>query len=453
MKKIFIGMLSASVCVAAGLAGCTPDGKADNPNFQGEPTSVDLVLRLTPNASTGGQTRATSDPNGTDAEAAPHTFDVFIYTGAGEYLDHKTFTADQFAQGAATTSADVWTANAPISTTTGAKNFLVGVNLPTAAASSLERETMSAAYNITQTIERADITTAVPAGGIPMFSKAPVAVTLVAEPASNKFTAEVVRIVAKVTVEKSVDPVMEQAGVDGTLGQMLWTINNQNTKYFLIQGQPSTYVDPNWSLSQYAASDYPDAATAPVNDAEWKNVQDGPQTKDNYLSMYALENTANEKVQKQLTRVTVRATFIPEEWVATGGFDTNTKVLTRSANGTATPVTFYTVTPSAGEGTEYFQSQADAQSYATYKNTGPSQPVTYTDGWCYWNIFLNKANRGDVYRNDIYRCKITRVVAPGNNSPAMTDPNAQAQTETSITADVDIMFWNAPVTDNYELVP
>jgi hypothetical protein len=103
-----------------------------------------------------------------------------------------------------------------------------------------------------------------------------------------------------------------------------------------------------------------------------------------------------------------------------------------------------------GADTEYFENQTDADNYATDKGATVS---TFTGGYCYWNVFLNKSFRGDVYRNDFYKLNIKRVVAPGQNTPALKEPNAQPTTDTSVTADVDILYWNTPVQDDVDLIP
>jgi hypothetical protein len=435
-------ILLTSIVVGAMVFGsCTRN--ESNKIAEGATTTAELKLHFRPNElpAAAQDTRATSDPNGTTAEAEIKTADVFIYTDAGAYLSHTHLTASQFTQLTSTATADVWETTTPIPTTTGARTFLVGVNLPTAAATSLENKTLTAASTTIQTIARADITT-LPAGGIPMFSEKTVTATMQTNSTLNKVTVNVKRIVAKVTVERST--AMTQEGTPGTLGTLEWVINNQNSKYYLMQGTPTTYPDPNWTAASYLASDFADAA-----DSEYVAVNNGPQSPvSNYTARYAVENTSDQKTKKELTRVTVRATFIPAQWVTS--YTQGSGTVTRTTNSNTTPTTFYTVTPSLGADTEYFQNQTDANNYATDKGSTAS---TFTGGYCYWNVFLNKARTGEVLRNDFYKLNITRVVAPGNNSPALTDPNNQPSTDTSVTADVDVLYWNAPVQDNVDLVP
>jgi hypothetical protein len=437
-------MLSASVCAVA-LGACTQDRSSNTPGVpEGNDTSLELSMQFRTNANTEAeQTRATADPNATEPEASVRTVDVFIYTGAGDYLSHVNLQASAFTQVTPATApnADTWRTSTPIATTTGNKNFLVGVNLPSAAASSLENQTLTAATTVVQTIARTAIANAT--NGLPMFSLSPVAATMQLDATQNRVTLPVKRIVAKVTVER--DPAMTQGGTTGALGQLTWAINNQNSKYFLQQGSPSAYADPNWTAASYLAADF-SAATAP---GDYVAVNNGPQSPvSNYNALYALENTSEQKTTKELTRVTVRATFVPAQWVTT--YTSGSGTVTHEANPNSTPVTFYAVTPAVGQSVEYFQNLADATAFATDKGTTVN---TYTDGLCYWNIFMNKAGRGDVIRNDYYKCNITRIVAPGQPTDELTLPNSPVATDTSITVDVDMLFWNTPVQDSYELVP
>jgi hypothetical protein len=444
MKKTVQGMFLASALsiLAAGLWGCAQD-KTNNPVDPGDPTTLALRLRFAPPASSEPATRDTDDPNATADEAKLVTADVFIYTGAGDFLSRTRLEAAEFTQPAGT--YDIWETSTPIPTTTGAKIFYVGVNLPETAAASLVNQSMSAAANTVQTlISRGDINIG---AGLPMFSTASVAATMAAAPTVNTITANVQRIVAKVTVESDAD--MQQEGTRGLLGDLTWAINNQNLKYFLVQGTAPVNADPNWTAASYLLSDFSQAA-APT---DYVAVNEGPVSDvTTYNAQYAVENTSDQKTMKELTRVTVSATFIPDEWVTsyvagsgTTTPETNPNVALNNA------VTFYTVTPGVGLATQYFANQADAAAYSTDKGSAPVS--TYTDGVCYWNIFLNKAAVGEVRRNDFYKCNIKRIVAPGQPGDGLTNPNAQPETETSITVDINILDWNTPVMDDYDLIP
>ena len=134
MKKIINRMLIVSV-LSVSLAGCTKDKVSEGGILEGEPTTVELKLQFSPNNPAAMRDATTDDPNATVAEAELKTVDVFIYSGAGDYLDHVHLEAGDFTQQAPISGADVWETTTPLPTTTGPKDFYVGVNLPADAAS------------------------------------------------------------------------------------------------------------------------------------------------------------------------------------------------------------------------------------------------------------------------------------------------------------------------------
>jgi len=440
MKKRTILMLTASVLMAGGLASCQKDRQGSGAEEQGDPTTAMLNLSFKKTVST----RATGDSNATDDEIAIKSADVYVYTESGAYLKHQRMAATDFTAGTNTAGADVWTSSVAIATTTGVKNILVGVNLPTNTATAMENQSMSAASTVVQTIARDQLNTTV---GLPMFSVSAVRQDMQSDASQNKVIATLQRLVAKVTVE--VSPTVVEAGTPGKIGALTWAINNQNTKYFLIQGRSPSYPDPNWATGSYQSGDY-----AAATDADYVAVADGPQTPvSDYNAQYALENTSNEKQQQELTRVTVRATFIPDALVTsyTQGQPADP---TESDNSASTTVeTFYTVTAQAGAKTYYFRNQTDAENYATDKTGGTTAVKTFTGGVCYWNFFLNLTEQGQVFRNDYYKANITRIVAPGNNTSDLTTPTSPVETATNLTVDVDILNWNPIAMEDKELVP
>jgi hypothetical protein len=258
--------------------------------------------------------------------------------------------------------------------------------------------------------------------------------------------------VAKVTVEKS--SLITQTGVPGTLDNLQFAINNFNEKLFLMQGAAPTYKDPNWSVGSYSTADFSQAITSDyvaVNNA-------GTATAD-YNARYASENTSDGKTKGEITRATIRATFIP----ATvrkykNNVDNSEGYVDDDAHGVAAPQTFYAVTPSLSIGTIYFFDQAIANAYASDNALSSNDVQTYTNGYCYYDLFLNKNNgakglQWDVVRNEYFKCTITSIVAPGRPTPEITDPGTPPDGQTNLTVDIDVLFWNTPVLADYDLVP
>ena len=452
MKVKFKYAIMAVAALTLGLTSCSNNdevtgGETDNGTETYMKVSINFPSTNAP------QTRATTeDVNATDAEAAVKGVDVYIYTSSGAYLSHTNLGASDFQQGAATANGDLYEAQKKIPTTTGPKSILVGINLPSAIATGLENQTLSKVLTTAQTLTRAQLTNLT--NGIPMFSTAVVDANFVADETDSRNTiiATVQRMVAKVTVEKSSG--MKQDGVEGELGTLEFAINNFNERSYLVQKASPNFEDPNWASGSYLSSEFSDAATT----ADWKTVVTPVADVKDLDAHYAAENTSEDKTMGEITRVTVRATFMPNVITvyANGTHDGNYKTVDRVSDlSIISPETFYTVTASATSGTAYFYDSTVADAYA---NDNHATKVTYTNGLCYWNMYLNKETgkkgaQWDVVRNEFFRCQITRIVAPGNATPDVKDPTQKPDAETNITTNIDIMDWNTPILSNYELEP
>jgi len=437
----------AAMAAAVGFTACQKEKAGTAAVENGKATSMKVSLTFPTKT-----TRATADPNATDDEATVNTVDVFIYTAGGSYSSAAHLTAADFTPSGSTADADTYTATTMIPTTTGTKSVFVGINLPSAVVASIKSSPESGLYSAVQTMSKADLATA---GNFVMFSVAPVTSTFVADvndPANN-LTIRCQRLVAKVTVETSAT--MAQDGVPGTLGDLTFAINNFNTKLFMMQGAAPSLEDPNWASGSYVAGDFTDAAATAYLPILSRAAIASPVLTD-YSPDYAAENTSQDKLRKEITRATVRASFIPQNITAfTNGTDNSAGYTTTDDfGGVSTPATFYAVTPSVAEGTFYFTSQGAANTFAA--DNGGATVITYTDGLCYWNIYLNKTpvnqvNLWDVLRNDYYKCNITRIVTPGSPTPNVNNPDLPPAVDTDIFTDIEIAFWNTPIQSDYEL--
>jgi hypothetical protein len=265
--------------------------------------------------------------------------------------------------------------------------------------------------------------------------------------AANKVTLKCQRMVAKITVETSASLVVD--GDPGTLAYLSFGINNFNNKIYMLQDLSDEHKDPNWLWNADTAEDFEDAGFFDYNLFILNRALIPNPTNDDYSPGYASENTSQGKLKKEITRATVRATFIPRDITegTTGNYTIN------SAHGVIIPQTFYAVTPSITAGTSYFFDENAANAFVVEKG---GTKLTYTDGYCYWNIFLNKnplntVNKWDVLRNDFYKCNITRIVVPGRNTPDVPDPEVTPDVETNITVEIDILFWHTPIISDYVL--
>jgi len=439
MKKTIFAMVGAAL--ALGFTGCSKESNLSKSSAEGTATKLKVSLTF-PRTET---TRNTGDLNGTDNESQVNTVDVFIYTSGGAFSSHAPLDASDFSQETSTGSADVYEATTKIPTTTGAKSVFVGINLPTSVVNAVKNQPASALFSAVQTMSRAQLAGAT---NFAMFSTQAVNSTFVEDEndPANSIKVQCKRLVAKVTVETSAT--LNQDGAPGVINNLQFAINNFNTKLFLIQGAADYHKDPNWASGSYVAGDFNDAEATDYAPILSRALITTPAIED-YTPLYAAENTSEGKLKNEITRVTVRATFIPTEIVegTTGNFTVD------NAHGITTPQTFYAVTPSVMDGTAYFFDSTAADEFADERG---GSVITYTGGFCYWDIFLNKnpdkiVNRWDVLRNDFYKCNITRIVLPGRYTPDITDPGITPDTDTSIFVDVELLFWHTPILANYEL--
>lgn len=427
--------------MALGAASCAKENvnKGDN----GRPTSMSIRMTFPQPSPT---TRATGDTNALDTEAAVKTVDVFVFNDSGAYQSHTALQASDFTATAGSPS-DNYTANATIPTTTGKKSVLVGVNLPVATATSLEGQQVGRVSTAIKTLSIQPSTYDIATNGLPMFSSAIASHTMDSDTSTNVVEVQVKRLVAKVTVEKAAG--FTQQGMAGTLGALTFAISNQNTKYFLLQGA-SPYQDPNWSSTSYDEAQFVNPTAA-----DYVAVADAkPADASGYSPLYAMENTSDAKTGQELTRVEVKATFIPNQLVVS--YTQGSKAVTETANPNNTPTTFYKVTVTSTGDVVYFNNATDASNYAADM---PGTMATYTNGVCYWYFFLNKSgaepNQWDVLRNEYYQCSVTSVVAPGHSTANLTAAQSAVtpQNDTAMTVNVDVMNWNTPVQDSYVLEP
>jgi hypothetical protein len=77
----------------------------------------------------------------------------------------------------------------------------------------------------------------------------------------------------------------------------------------------------------------------------------------------------------------------------------------------------------------------------------------YLNGVCYYDLLLNTAKSDTQFqplRNDYYQCTISSIIALGDNTEALNDPEEPAAVDTKIKVNVNVLHWNV-VTDDYVL--
>jgi hypothetical protein len=386
------------------------------------------------------------------------TVDVFIYTSNGTFSSHTPLTAADFNPVGSTGTSDAYeyVAQTKIPTTTGSKSIFVGINLPADVVSAVKNDSESVLFSTVQTMSRENLTGS---SGFVMFSTEPVHSTFVEDEnsPSNKVSVKCQRLVAKVTVETTAN--VDTDAIPGTLSNLSFAINNFNTKLFLMQGPAQFYKDPNWTT--FAPSDFISAASGDYVPVLSRALIANPGVND-YNPRYAAENTSEKKTKAEITRATVRAEFIPEKIVKyANGLNKTDGFVVDDNHGVVIPQDFWVITPSVLDGSFYFFDLNVAFDFADANRDSNNQmPNTfkYDNGYCYWHIYLNKnplnlVNRWDVLRNDFYKCIITKISGIGRNTPDITDPEDKEtpDVDTSITVDIEILFWNTPIESNYIL--
>ena len=429
----------AAAVLAVSFASCSKENAASNGNAdEGAPTYVGISFTIP--ATGSAVTRA--DQNAGGAEAAFKFVDVFIYnTASGAQATHARIPASEFTGPAAGANTDEWTAktSAKIATSTGGKTIFVGVNLSATLSAALDGVPMGEFTNVAQSIDVADVTGA--SDGFAMFSTAPKTVTLVADATQNNVKVQVQRLVAKVTVQKS--ETMTVNG-PGSVDNLMFVLNNTNKKTFYVQ--PADKKDHNWDSTP--AGDLADGNSDYIGVNAF-----GVAVKD-LSPKYCLENTTKDFLMGQITRATVRATFVPDQVKEfANGTDNAAGYVDQNVPAATAPATFYAVSYNSGANKAYFFDPAVAASFAA-DNIGDI--ATYNDGYCYWDMFLNPDNTDgspyDVIRNDFYRCNITKIVAPGRPTPEVTDPTIPPAQSTDLLVDIEIIYWN-PIEKDYILEP
>ena len=447
------------------LISCDKD-RFETHDPEGNPTTMTVAISFPQSATRS----AISNPYGTEDESAINTVDVFIYhTASGNFVSHTQLTGSDFTYKDGTgNNLHESKAGAKILTTTGKKTVFAGINLPSAIVKSLDGEHVSALSNAVQQITKDDLIGS-DRKNFAMFSVKGVEEVFHEDESLNKVTVECRRLVAKVTVEQASD--MKVDGVAGKLANLMYAINGFNQKMFLLQGG-APFKDPNWSIGSYNPNDF-------VNYYYGENDYEAVATFVNSVTisstpLYASENTSEGKTKKELTRATVRGQFIPKEFAV---WDGSAKTLTFEDNpnyATGAYKSFFAVAAPILGGTYYFDTKAMADAFADDKNAefgyDPDskeyieESFEYINGYCYWDIFLNRntltaANRWDVLRNDFYMCKIARISTPGRSGPELDapgggggseNPNITPDYDTNISVDIQILDWNFTETD-YDL--
>lgn len=420
MMKNFKYVTMMAAALVLGFSSCSNNDELGEGTLgNGSPTKMTLAIAQP-------TTYANGDSNATVDETNIKFVDVYIYAGTS-FMKRERFAASDFVQDG--TDPNIWrlASGKEIITTTGEKKIYVGVNLPVDLAVAIEGSNpASMAQTISSASELGNI-----ANGYAMFNRTETSATLVAiddQEFSTKNTVKVgvARLLAKVVVEKAASLSMDVT--DGTLQDLKFTVSNVNTKFFPLPS--ATYIDPNHTSPWSELGDF-------ISGVNYEDVNANGTAIDVAKAIYATENTSEGQFQGDHTYVSVRGSFVPN---VINGWDGN--ALTTEV--AITPgTTFYKVVVN-GQST-YFSNQAQANSYADEKE---GTMVLYTDGFVYYNIFLNpnpeadKEKKFDVLRNTIYKVKITKINGVGDGEDVIVEPEEPITGPTNISVEIDVEDWS-----------
>jgi len=471
-KKVFLGIAAAVFIM--GFASCTKERNSFSNNLvdEGTDTYMSVSIAFPKNS----QTRAPGDsfdPNVHGDEAKINHVDIFVYsTESGTFSSYARLLANQFNEATEGSNSDIYVAKVKVKTTTGKRTVYAGINLPDDIVENIKFRTQDALYNgvmdvLGTTIIHGD-------NGFAMFSVAGQAKELVEENdanylANNSVTLQCKRLVAKVTVEA--DENIDTSELQGKVLNLRWAISNFNKKMFLINNTVP-FKDPNWDV--YNVNDFSQEGQNHNTPVIMRESGVTPV----YDPRYASENTSELNRQKEITRVTVRGTYVPK-YITTitkqmiNSVDTYVShdvienplytALDNDPNYDLTGIifTFYAITvPSLGN-TFYFLNSDDMLIFRKEflaENGNNLEWSHYDKGYAYWNIFLNKDpnpltqyRRWDVMRNDYYKCNITKIKSIGMPAPGVIDPELPPDIETKMDVTIEVLFWNTPIWSDYEL--
>ncbi|MDR0506426.1 MAG: Mfa1 family fimbria major subunit [Dysgonamonadaceae bacterium] len=441
LKQTMLVCASGMILLASGCSSTDEDKLVDGKK-KGEPTFFTMNMELSGVASS--RFRAGGDIYSTEKEIKIDTVDVFLYNESGFCDSHVAVPGNEF-----TLEGGVYKTNNRIPAATGNKKIFVTANLPASLVGKLENGMLNEATQVAQTLRLGDL---VKSGSIIMTSE-PVACELLASNMANEnvLTIPIKRMTAKITVEKS--PSLIFGGVSGKTENLLFAVANFNERSFL--SQRSDLHDPNWAEAdfnpnefypRYDENDDSRYSYVAVNNANIPNIAA-------YNTLYAAENTSELHRKKEITRILVRATFIPDLAVVKEGDNFVSKQT--SSMGITSPTDFWVVALFNPQRELYFfytYSYAADFALAHQIPVNEENIIHYIGGKCYWDIFLNGSNQWDVLRNDYYKCIINRIMSPGRALPAVPDPDEKPDAETSIDASISITPWTL-ITGGYELTP
>lgn len=442
MKKIFIlGLAAASMLTFASCETEAPTEKTPTDGVvEGIPTTATISL-----TNSGPSTMADDDASGTASESKITDATLFVFNNADVLESIVKFEA-----------ADITAKKVTFETTTGAKRLFACINMNdkvtawnfktvTTAANPGEITTLAQFKKKEQAIANFTDITADNNFWMTNLEAQPSQVTVTDAVASNKFTVNVGRACAKVSLAVG-------AGVTGSGGEL------SSVSYIVKQNPNKMYLMPVYNGTNYTGKQlltpYYDAAASANNYISSASVVLNPAT--TAKPTYMTENSNSAILAGKATYLEVKGTWTPN------------LENTREANGSQSTVALttgapfwriaqYDKTPTAPDAkiTGYVN-EFCYKALPTVQMGTNQAPVKFENGVCYYAIFVQDKNAGTdkelplrytIKRNSFFKVVITSISGPGSNDPGGVVPDPDKPVESTINMEVSIAVQNWTIAD------
>lgn len=405
IRTILISALSLFV-----LASCSKDEKGTD-GGRGEETTMTLIVTQ----EAAAPSRAFDD----SALEAPSTDESKISGNVKVVIFDNAKNLEKSVDAAVTANK---TTNFKISS--GKKYVYVLANIPSAAVVDYTTgKSLEDFEKQIQTLSQADVST--PEHFFMTNVQTPEGYTIVTgvtDPAAenkNQVKVKIGRVAAKITVEFTATAATSEGG---TLSGLEYKVGSMAKKTYTVgQFESGQLKTPFYSSATIDAADHGD-------EAAYKALA---------TVSYVLENANAEPQEGNTTRLMVKGTFTPKEWLN----GTDGTVGTASADGT-----FWFVVDASNNVVGYANSDPAAGDGWAAGHTS----TKYQDGTSYYNkVWIMdysesvKTKKYSVIRNHSYKVNINRINGPGSSTENgnVVDPTDPVETETEMLADIKVLDW------------
>ena len=451
MKKFLYAAMAATVLFAS----CAKDGSETTPAGGGqEGGKATLILKM-------AFPRTYAESAATAGESKVNTVDVFIFNKAdGSLVNHKPLTDADF-----TPSGNDYVANDGIETTAGAKLIGIGINLPATIVSNINN-TVKNASAVESYVYSVTASSIAAPNSFVMFSTEMADETLKADDdpgfvsgTDNVISVDIERMAGKGAVATTA-AYTPAVGSLATVNALEYRLMQTNTKSYLMRNADGK--DPNYVSSDFITSGVPSGtqydASVFENTVAADYIAVGAVTSyaadfSDCPAFYGAENTSDFYQKGTSTYFLVRAQVTPNDIVD----GTNT------SQGAGTPgASFYMVTD--GTTTLFTANPIDAGALSNNATAFPGGPssvdvTTYTDGYCYYSVFVGSAsapgNTGRAFlRNNFHIGQIKAINGIGKSTEpeVIVPPTAPVDGElATIDVEFKVLNWTLNPGDEVEL--